>query len=116
MNATATETVERTHRPERELVSAFHAIRDELASTLYFVLGNRDDAQDAVQAAFLNCWQARAGLGSVRDLRAWLFRAALNAAKDLARSAWRRKRRSLDEVLWERAGGSTSPVEHLIGR
>src|SRR5437879_1167026 len=29
------------------LVCAFNALRDELVSTLMFILGNRDDAQDA---------------------------------------------------------------------
>src|SRR4051794_310673 len=45
------------------LVRTFNELRDELISTLLFVLGNRDDAHDAAQDAFLKCWGARAGLG-----------------------------------------------------
>src|SRR5262245_51144637 len=66
-----------------EFVRAFNAVRNELVSTLFFVLGNHDDAQDAAQDAFLKCWRTRASLREVRNLRAWIFRVGLNAAKDL---------------------------------
>jgi RNA polymerase sigma-70 factor, ECF subfamily len=73
------------------LIGTFNAIRDELVSTLMYLLGNRDDAQDAAQDAFLKCWRARESLGAVQNLRAWIFRVGLNAAKDLQRSAWSRR-------------------------
>lgn len=73
------------------LLCAFTELRDELVSTLWFVLGNRDDAQDVAQEAFLKCWRTQESLSDVRDLRAWIFRVGLNAAKDLQRSAWRRR-------------------------
>jgi RNA polymerase sigma-70 factor, ECF subfamily len=83
--------------PEEALLRAFNDWRDELVSTLMFVLGNRDDAQDAVQEAFLKCWRTRSGLSAVQNLRAWVFRVGLNVAKDLQRSAWRRRARPLLE-------------------
>jgi RNA polymerase sigma-70 factor, ECF subfamily len=67
-------------------------------STLYFVLGNHADAQDAAQDAFLKCWRTRAALTDVRNLRAWIFRVGLNAAKDLQRNAWRRRARMLGDA------------------
>jgi RNA polymerase sigma-70 factor, ECF subfamily len=73
------------------LLRAFNALRDELVSTLWYLLGNRDDAQDVAQEAFLRCWRTQASLPEVQNLRAWIFRVGLNAAKDLQRSAWRRK-------------------------
>ena len=73
----------------------FTALRDELVSTLWFVLGNQDDAQDVAQEAFLRCWRSQEGLPGVHNLRAWIFRVGLNAAKDLQRSAWRRRARPL---------------------
>ena len=81
--------------PGDVLVCAFNALRDELISTLMFVLGNREDAQDAAQEAFLKCWRTRAGLPDVQNLRAWIFRVGLNAAKDHQRSAWHRRSRPL---------------------
>ncbi|HEV8062798.1 MAG TPA: RNA polymerase sigma factor [Gemmataceae bacterium] len=76
---------------EEGLVRAFNELRDELLSTLWFVLGNRDDAQEIAQEVFLRCWRTRQSLGDVRDLRAWIFRVGLNAARDVQRSAWRRR-------------------------
>jgi RNA polymerase sigma-70 factor, ECF subfamily len=73
------------------LLRTFSEIRDELVSTLWFVLGNQEDAQDIAQEVFLRCWRARDGLPEVQNLRAWIFRVGLNAAKDLQRSAWRRR-------------------------
>ena len=63
------------------LVRAFEELRDELLSTLLYVLGHRDDAHDAAQNAFLKCWRARGDLDRVQHLRAWIFRVALNAAR-----------------------------------
>ncbi len=73
------------------LLRAFTDLRDELVSTLCFVLGNADDAQDVAQETFLRCWRTQEGLLDVQNLRAWIFRVGLNAAKDLQRSAWRRR-------------------------
>ena len=67
-------------------------------STLCFVLGNQEDAQDMAQETFLRCWRAQDGLGKIENLRAWIFRVGLNAAKDLRRSAWRRRNRPLHGV------------------
>jgi RNA polymerase sigma-70 factor (ECF subfamily) len=73
------------------LLRTFTELRDELVSTLWFVLGNREDAQDVAQEAFLRCWRTQAGQAEIQNLRAWIFRVGLNAAKDLQRSAWRRR-------------------------
>jgi RNA polymerase sigma-70 factor, ECF subfamily len=78
-----------------DLVSVFTGLRDELVSTLWFIVGNRDDALDAAQETFVKCWKARGGLHEVINLRAWIFRVGLNAARDLKRSAWHRKARPL---------------------
>jgi RNA polymerase sigma-70 factor (ECF subfamily) len=77
------------------LVRTFNGLRDELVSTLWFLLGNQEDAQDIAQEAFLRCWRAQDGLPGIQNLRAWIFRVGLNAAKDLQRSAWRRRARPL---------------------
>jgi RNA polymerase sigma-70 factor (ECF subfamily) len=77
------------------LLRSFNDLRDELVSTLWFMLGNQEDAQDCAQEAFLRCWRAQEGLPDVRNLRAWIFRVGLNVAKDLQRSAWKRKAKQL---------------------
>ena len=96
---------EESGRPgEDALVAMFNRVRDELVSTLLYLLGNADDAQDAAQEAFLKCWRARQTIAEVQNLRAWIFRVGLNAAKDFQRSAWNRKSRPLpeDELMFGR--------------
>src|SRR5262249_34611062 len=77
--------------PGEVLLRTFTALRDDLVSTLWFILGNQDDAQDVAQDVFLRCWRAQESLPAIQNLRAWIFRVGLNAAKDLQRSAWRRR-------------------------
>ncbi len=86
-----TDEAARDGSPGEVLLRTFNAVRDELVSTLCFVLGNRDDAQDVAQEVFLRCWRTQEGVPQVQNLRAWIFRVGLNAAKDLQRSAWRRR-------------------------
>src|SRR6516225_9952426 len=85
------------------LLRTFNGLRDELVSTLWFVLGSQEDAQDVAQEAFLRCWRTQEGLPDVLNLRAWIFRVGLNAAKDLQRSAWRRRAKPL-------VGAETMPM------
>jgi len=81
--------------PSDMLVRTFNDLRDELISTLLYVLGHKEDAQDAAQDAFVKCWGARGQLHKILNLRAWIFRVAFNTAKDLQRSAWKRRSRPL---------------------
>ena len=95
------------------LVAMFNRIRDELVSTLLYLLGNADDAQDAAQEAFLKCWRARHTVAEIQNLRAWIFRVGLNAAKDFQRSAWHRKSRPLPEDDVMMRGGEEGPGQSL---
>ncbi len=97
---------------EEEFVRAFNDVRTELVSTLYYVLGNNDDAQDAAQDAFVKCWRTRETLADVRNFRAWIFRVGLNAAKDLQRNAWRRRAKTLgDASPPEPSKATTTPTD-----
>src|SRR5947209_6448774 len=92
------------------LVRTFNALRDELISTLLYVLGNRDDAHDAAQEAFVKCWGARHQLHQVLNLRAWIFRVAFNTAKDMQRSAWNRRAKPLQGEESLMMANQPSPV------
>jgi RNA polymerase sigma-70 factor (ECF subfamily) len=84
-----------TVAPADLLVRTFNELRDELVSTLWFLLGNPEDAQDVAQEVFLRCWRTQDRLGDVRNLKAWIFKVGLNAARDVQRSAWRRRVKTL---------------------
>jgi RNA polymerase sigma-70 factor (ECF subfamily) len=95
------------------LLRTFTDLRDELVSTLCYLLGNADDAQDVAQEAFLRCWRTQESLPEVQNLRAWIFRVGLNAAKDLQRSAWRRRVKPLLGAEAMPVADTTSPTGGL---
>jgi RNA polymerase sigma-70 factor, ECF subfamily len=95
------------------LVRTFNELRDELISTLLFVLGNREDAQDAAQEAFVKCWGTREQLHQVLNLRAWIFRVGFNTAKDMQRSAWNRRVRPLRGEQFMLTGNEPPPAQAL---
>jgi RNA polymerase sigma-70 factor, ECF subfamily len=112
-NAPVGPTPKSTPSPAEQLQRAFHELRDELVSMLWFLLGNPDDAQDAAQDAFLKCWRSQVGLGEIRDMRAWIFRIALNVACDFKRSAWHRRVVSLGGASSTLIGKELSPPQAL---
>jgi RNA polymerase sigma factor (sigma-70 family) len=79
------------------LEDAFLQLQDQLLGTLYFIVGNRDDAQDALQEAFVKCWKHRDELPQINNLKAWIFRIALNTGRDMRSAAWSVRRRQLAE-------------------
>jgi RNA polymerase sigma-70 factor (ECF subfamily) len=98
-----------------QLVLAFQEARGDLVSTLFYMLGNYADAQDATQEAFVKCWRSYRRLAKVRNYRAWIFRVGLNAAKDLQRNAWRRRIRPLSQAP-SIESGDAPPEEMLCER
>jgi RNA polymerase sigma-70 factor (ECF subfamily) len=99
--------------PGELLLRTFTALRDELVSTLWFLLGNQEDAQDVAQDVFLRCWRTLHSVPEVQNLRAWIFRVGLNAAKDLQRSAWRRRVKALPGADLMPMVDPTSPTQPL---
>ena len=109
------ETNGRSSRAD-EMVRLFNDIRDELISTLLYVLGNRDDALDAAQEAFIKCWNARDQVHQVLNLRAWIFRVCFNTAKDMQRSAWHRRAKPLKAEQYTMEAKGLAPGEAVERR
>jgi RNA polymerase sigma-70 factor, ECF subfamily len=116
MSMTAIAVRKSRKRTPLDLVRTFSEVREELLGTLLMVLGSHDDAQDVAQEAFLKCWRARRKLPRIRNMKAWIFRVALNAAKDLQRNAWRRKIRPLEQAVPPEPLPCVSPAELLLHR
>ena len=62
--------------------AVFCRYQAQLLGTLYHLVGNEDDARDALQEAFVKCWRHR-------------DQVALNTGRDLRETAWRRKKQPL---------------------
>jgi RNA polymerase sigma-70 factor (TIGR02960 family) len=76
--------------------------RRELHVHCYRMLGSLDDAEDAVQEAFLRAWRGREGFDGSGRFRAWLYRIASNVCLDMLRHSSHRATvlRSFAEVPW----------------
>src|SRR6187402_3148529 len=92
------------------LEEAFARYQAELLGTLYYLVGNLEDARDALQEAFIKCWRHQEEVCRVENLKAWIFRVALNAGRDIRETAWRRKRQGLPEDESMLASKTASPV------
>jgi RNA polymerase sigma-70 factor, ECF subfamily len=107
---------DRDHAVAEGFVRTFNAMRLELVNTLYYVLGNYDDAMDAAQDAFLKCWRTQNSLVGVKNLRAWIYKVGMNAAKDLKRNAWRRRTIPMGNTAPPEIAGGDSPADVLEDR
>src|SRR5688572_32898372 len=114
--AAGSETAEKTAaRGASLLEEAFARHQAELLGTLFYLVGNLEDARDALQEAFIKCWRHQAEVGGIDNLKAWIFRVALNTGRDIRETAWRRKRQGLPEdesALASRHDGPAEIVEH----
>lgn len=87
------EAVAGNGRPKADpLTEAFARFQPELLGTLYCLVGHTEDARDALQETFIKCWRRREQLGEIENLKAWIFRIALNTGRDIRGTAWRRHR------------------------
>lgn len=60
---------------------------ERLYKALYFVTGNREDAEDIAQEAFLKLWERWDEIERISDPTAYLFRVALNGFRMRRRRA-----------------------------
>ena len=95
------------------LEAFFESCPDELLGTLFYVVGNLEDARDALQETFLKCWHRRHQIDEIQNLRAWVFRVALNTGRDFRKTAWNRRRQTLHEDF-VMASTSDSPPAGLV--
>ena len=64
----------------------------------YTWTGNVQDAQDVCQTVLLKLLTSPRRFDTAEQERAWVLRVAVNCCKDLKKSAWSRRRASLEEA------------------
>jgi RNA polymerase sigma-70 factor, ECF subfamily len=78
--------------------------------TACLILGNRADAEEAVQEAFLRAWRFRASLSAETDFKRWLYRVVVNTCNSKLRvEIPHRDHRSSEEELDTVAGYDDEP-------
>ena len=68
------------------------SLKPELTSFCYRMLGSIDDADDAVQEAFIRVWHSRSSFKQESAYKTWVYRIASNICLDKLRQAKRRTR------------------------
>ena len=74
----------------------FRKYGDRIFSAAFSVCRNKSDADDVVQDTLIRYFSLNKEFESEEHLKAWLLRVAINRAKDIASSFWRR-----NTVEWE---------------
>ncbi|MBD3347428.1 MAG: sigma-70 family RNA polymerase sigma factor [Chitinivibrionales bacterium] len=78
----------------------------------YRILGNSDDAGDAVQETFLKLYKNRNNYNKQKNIKNWICTIAINASKDIYRQKKRRKTWELFDDTKMPDGGS-APEEGM---
>jgi RNA polymerase sigma-70 factor, ECF subfamily len=83
-----------------DLASMLEESYPQSVRTAYLILGNRPDAEDAVQEAFLRAWKFRNSLAKETSVRPWLYRVVVNTCNSkLRQDIPRRERNDPDHDL-----------------
>lgn len=80
----------------RSVDEAFQKYGDRVFSAAFSICRCREDADDVVQDTFLKYYLQNRDYIDDTHLKAWLLRVAVNRAKDISRTFWRKNR-----VSWE---------------
>jgi RNA polymerase sigma-70 factor, ECF subfamily len=98
---------------QTELRQLFEEHQGRIFRAAFRILGNATDAEDILQQVFLRVVRQEVPADQVGNMDSYLYRSAINAALDLARSRWRRSRVPLAEATaQDRTGASsTEPYE-----
>ena len=96
--------------------AAFETLVEERSSEIYGLLyrltENREEARDLTQETFLRAFQSIASFRGEADLRTWIYRIAINQARNRWRW-WRRRRRDSTVSLDEGDDGRQALLETL---
>lgn len=83
----------------RSVQELFEEYQDSLYAAAFNVCKNAEDAKDVVQDTFIQYYSLKKEFDSEQHLRAWLLRVAINKAKNMNRTFWRRNKRALDDYM-----------------
>jgi RNA polymerase sigma-70 factor (ECF subfamily) len=91
----------------QDFAAFFAEEHPRLFKALYFVTGNRADAAELMQDAFLRLWERWDAIDRIADPRGYLFRVALNGFRMRTRAAIRAARRLVPVT------SSTDPFDEI---
>lgn len=83
----------------RSVQELFEKYQDNLYIIAFNVCKNAEDAKDVVQDTFIQYYSAKKEFDDEQHIRAWLIRVAINKAKNMNNTFWRRNKMSLEDYM-----------------
>ena len=83
-------------QPVQELAASYQG---SLFAAAFNICKNAQDAEDVVQDTFVQYYTSKKEFESEQHIRAWLMRVAVNKAKNINRTFWRRNKISIEEYM-----------------
>lgn len=77
----------------------FEKYQDNLYIIAFNVCKSAEDAKDVVQDTFIQYYLAKKEFDDEQHIRAWLIRVAINKAKNVNNTFWRRNKISLEDYM-----------------
>lgn len=77
----------------------FEKYQDNLYIIAFNVCKNAEDAKDVVQDTFIQYYSAKKEFDNEQHIRAWLIRVAINKAKNVNSTFWRKNKMSLEDYM-----------------
>ncbi len=77
----------------------FEKYQDNLYIIAFNVCKNAEDAKDVVQDTFIQYYSLKKEFESEQHIRAWLIRVAINKAKNMNHTFWRRNKVPLEDYM-----------------
>ena len=81
-----------------ELLVETHS--DSMLKAAYALLKNRDDAEDAVQEAFMKFMEKQPRFNDDEHAKAWLLRVTINLSKNMLKASWRKNKSETEEASY----------------
>ena len=89
--------------PVQELIGLY---QNNLYAAAFSICKNAQDAEDVVQETFIQYHMSKNQFESQQHIRAWLIRVAINKAKNVNHTFWRKNKVPLEEYMETLAFGT----------
>ena len=96
--------------PVQDLMNMY---KNNVYAAAFSICKNASDAEDVVQDTFLQYYSTHKSFDSEQHIRAWLLRVAINKAKNIQSSFWRRNSMPLEDYI-ETLSFETPETEELF--
>lgn len=73
--------------------------QDNLFAAAFNICQNAQDAEDVIQDTFIQYHTTKKEFENEQHIRAWLIRVAINKAKNVTRTFWRRNKVSIEDYM-----------------